>query len=465
MQEAIIEYGRAGDTGDGYVNARITVQYQFADCVGDIAVLYGMDRASIRTSGGYYYRGTWYAVPAEVAPPSPETIDFGGPILDRVGRVQGAFADVYTQGGPPGGCLGQSKVVFTRKAKLGESSTAEQYLAFLQSLWIQPRSQPRLRNGAMEAWIGRQLAKQRDDSLARLAKDRDRADSLKRRQEREVARQDSIQRAREANDAKDRASDERAEAARDSVARAEDREDTAEKAEQDRKDRDAAANNKASGDAQTDRLNRMWAIEKGEWEQAEAAYARGDLATARPLYEKLAGSLVYGGEAKARLKALNEQQMAEGISGLFSALSYFGRKLDDTGLFLGASYGPTGFPGDKGNAGLTIGLATSPSQRWIPYADFLMGLGADDAEAVRYVPNESFGGLVVGTTTPWLKLALGRNATLAPHVGFRSIVTDLRTINVGQTGLLLVTRGMLLRADAVIINGKPQYNGALARVF
>jgi hypothetical protein len=465
VRDATIEFGRANDTGDGHVNARVTVRYQFADCEGDVRVLYAMDRASIAVSGGYYYRGTWYQVPGSIAPPRLETVAFSGPILNPAGIVEGTFSDPYTQGSAGSGCIGQSKTVFTRKGKLGDGVSAERYLSFLQGLSIQPRTLSRLRDDAVEQWIRGELAKLRDDSLSRLARDREHADSLKRRQAREQARRDSVERAREAADANGRDEAAKTNAARDSATRAEESEDAREQAEQAAKDKKDALDRKASGDAQTERLNRMFAIEKGEWEQAEAAYARGDLATARPLYEKLAGSLVYGGEAKARLKALNEQQMADGVMGVFNVLGYFNRKLDGTGLFFGPSYGPTGFPGDKGNAGLTIGFASSPQQRWIPYVDLLMGLGADDADAVRYMPNESFGGLAAGTTTPWLKLPLGRNATLAPHLGFRSIVTDLRTVNVGQAGLMLVTRGMLLRADAVIINGKPQYNGALARVF
>lgn len=466
VQEAVIEFGRSGDTGDGYVNARLTVKYQFADCVGDIAVLYAMDRESVVVSGGYQYRGKWYAVPAAVTPPRPEVVDFAGPILDRVGRVHGAFADPYTQGSSGSGCIGQSKVVFTRKAKLGENSTPEQYLAFLQSLWIQPRSRPRLRNAAMEAWISAELAKARDDSLAQLADRRDRArrdslDRAKAEREREAAdrRADSVRQA----DKKAVDAERDARAARDASADSADRKDAKDAEEKARKD---AADRQASGDAQTDRLNAIWRVEKIKFEMAEAAFARGDMATAGPLYEELSGSLVYGEQARARLAKVNEQQMAQGIMGLFSALGYFGNMLDETGIYFGPSYAPTGFPGDKGSAGLTFGVATSPQQRWIPYMDLLMvELGADAAKAVRYMPNKSFGAIAVGTTTPWLRIPLGQNAVLAPHFGYRAIVTDLRTVHLGQTGLILVTRGMLLRGDAVLIDGRARINGAIAKVF
>jgi hypothetical protein len=463
---ATIEFGRPNDTGDGYANARVDVRYQFADCVGDVAVLYAMDRASTRVAGGYYYRGRSYQLPSGFAAPRPDVVDFSGPVLNRAGQFEGSFSDPYTQGGAGAGCVGQSKVVFTRKAKLGEKSTAEQYAAFLEGLWIQPRTQPRLRDDAAESWIRGELAKQRDDSLARVAKDRERADSLARRREREVARQDSIARARDAEEAREKAASDRAAAARDSAAREDERQERREDAEQEEQDRRDAAERQASGDAQTERLNAMFAVEKGEWARAEAAYARGDLETARPLYEKLAGSLVYGDQAKARLAKLNEQQLAEGIGALFSVVGYFNSKLEGTGLFLGPSYAPTGFPGDKGAAGLTVGFVTTPQQRWVPYVDLLLfSMGSDDAKSERYMPGETISAAAIGTTTPWLKLSLGRNATLAPHFGYRAIGTDLRWVNVAQTGLMLVTRGMLLRADAVIIDGRVQANGAIARVF
>lgn len=465
-RDAVIEFGRANETGDGWVNARVTVRYQFADCVGDVAVLYSMDRASLNVSGGYYFRGVWYQPPGNIGPSRPSSINFSGPVLDRVGRFMGSFADPYTQGGQGAGCIGQSKVVFTRKSKLGENSTAAQYLALLEELYIQPLAQPRYRDAAAEAWINGELTKQRDDSLARIGRDRERADSVRVRERREIARLDSLERAREANLAKER---ERADAEttrRDSVGRADERETAREEREDEERERKNALDRQVAGDAQTARLNAMFAVEKAEWELAEQALSRGDIATARPLLEKLAGSLVYGEQASARLAQLNEQELAQGISGLFSAFSYFTSKLEGTGLFLGPSYGPTGFPGDNGAAGLTVGFAMSAHQRWVPYVDLLMiSLGSDAAEAQRYYPSKSLMTAVVGTTTPWLRLRLGANASLAPHFGYRAIGTDLRWINAGQTGLMLISRGLLVRGDVVIINGKAQYNGAIARVF
>ena len=466
VRDVTLQFGRANDTGDGWANARITVKYQFADCVGDVAVLYAMDRESLSVSGGYYYGGSWYQPPRTVNPSRPSVVDFTGPILNRAGQIVDSFSDPYTQGGEGLGCIGQSKVVFTRKAKLGASSTAEQYLAFLEELWIRPRTLPRYRDAAAEAWIRGELAKQRNDSLARLAKDAERADSARARERREVARRDSIDRAREAADADKREADRQDAADRDEAERDEEREEAREERERDEQDRRDAESRQAAADAQTERLNGIWAVEKLEWEQAERAFARGDLATARPLYQKLSGSLVYGDQATARLAQLDEQQMAEGILALFQVFGYVNSKLSGTGLFLGPSYGPTGFPGDKGAAGVTVGFATSAHQRWVPYVDLLMfSLGSEDSEAQRYYPSQSISTAVMGTTTPWLRLRLGSNASIAPHFGYRAIGTDLRWVNTGQTGLMLIAGGLLVRGDIVFINGKPQYNGALARVF
>lgn len=468
-QVATIEFGRPNDTGDGYVNARIDVHYQFADCEGDVRVLYRMDRENVRVSGGYYYRGKWYQVPASVAAPRPSVIDFSGPILNRGGLVEGSFSDPYTQGGAGSGCLGQAKNVFTRKQKMPAGSTAEQYAAFLQGLWIRPRTQPRLRDDAAERWILGELAKQRDDSLARLAKDRERDDSAKARRGRELARQDSIERSRAADKEREARDLERDNTARDSAWRDDERKDADDKARQDAEDREAQRQRDQNASDQTARLNAMFAVEKLQWERAEAAYARGDYATARPIYEELAGSLVYSKMAKDRLNTLNSQQVAEGVVAtltLLNQLQHAVREaLHGTNLAVGGAYAQNGFPGAKGDAGLTFGYVARPMQRWVPYFDFTFGLGNDESKAERYYPNKSFGGVVMGTTVPRLKMALGSRASLSPHIGYRWMVTDLRDVHVGQTGLTLIVPGMMLRGDAVIINGKPQLGGAISRIF
>ena len=293
-----------------------------------------------------------------------------------------------------------------------------------------------------------------------------RSDSVRARERREVARLDSLDRAREASIAAARVRVDAETARNDSIARAGDSDDARAERENAERERKDALDRQVAGDAQTVRLNAIFAAEKAEFALAEQALARGDLETARPLYEKLAGSLVYGEQATARLAQLNEQELTQGIVGIFSAIGYFTNKLENTGLFLGPSYGPTGFPGDKGSAGLTVGFAMSPHQRWVPYVDLLLiSLGSDAAQAQRYYPSKSLGTAVIGTTTPWLRLRLGDRSSLAAHFGYRAIGTDLRWINAGQTGLMLISGGLLVRGDIVIINGKAQFNGALARVF
>lgn len=466
-RSTVVEFRRDG--GDGYADARIDVRYQFKNCVGTIRAVYAMDRESIRVSGTYYYRGKSYQVPSSIGAPRPSVIDFSGPVLDAVGRIVGSFSDPYTQGGAGAGCLGQTQDILEVKARFGERPDKAQVAEFIASLWIQPRVQPRLRNGAVESWIGAQLAKEREDSLARLAEreKRDR-DARARRDSLERADRDLAERRRRAEDSTSAANRRNADDQRTQEER-EEREERDRAREQEAADREAKRRSDQSVADQTARLNAMWAVEKLEWERAEEAYARGDMATARPLYEKLAGSLVYGQQAQARLDALNSQQIAEGVVATITLLNQLreavSNALHGTDLAVGGTYAQNGFPGAKGEAGVTFGYAAHPMQRWVPYFDFTFGLGNDESKAERYYPNKSYGGVVVGTTVPRLKLALGNKASLSPHFGWRWTVTDLRDVHVGQTGLTLIVPGAMVRADAVIINGKPQLGGAISRIF
>jgi hypothetical protein len=465
-REAIVHFGREYDTGDGYASARVTIRYQLADCVGDVAVLYAMDRESMWTASTYYYGGKSYEVPASIGAPRPSTVVFQGPILDAVGRFQGSFSDPYTQGGAGSGCIGQSKVVFSRKEKLGPRSTPEQYEAYLQQLWIQPTTQPRLRDGRVESWIGQQLARSREDSLARVAAhDKRNRDAKALRDSLDRADRALADRRRREADSTRAANDRRA----DDDRSRDDQADRDRQREQEVEDREAQRQRDQNASDQTTRLNAMFAHEKIVWERAEEAYARGDMATARPLYEELTGSLVYAKMAQDRLNTLNSQQVAEGVVATLSLMNDLRKALSNalhgTNLAVGAAYAQNGFPGAKGDAGITFSYVSRPMQRWVPYFDFTFGLGNDESQAERYYPNKSYGGVVAGTTVPRLKLALGNKASLAPHFGYRWMVTDLRDVHVGQTGLMLVVPGAVLRGDAVIINGKPQLGGAISRIF
>ena len=465
-RQALVQYGREYDGGDGYASATFSVAYTFADCVGDISVLYNFDRANVRVSSTYYYRGKSYEVPSSIGAPNPSSIVFEGPILNDAGQYQGTFSDPYTQGGRGAGCIGQSKVVFSRKEKLGAGSTAEQYQAYLRQLWIQPRSQSRLRNDRVESWISGQLAKSRDDSLARVAE-------FDKRNRDAKALRDSLDRAdREVADKRRREADSTSAANRERANDDRTREDEADRAsqrDQEAKDLEDARRQQQNLDDQTTRLKAMWAIEGRDWERAEQAYARGDIATAKPIYEQLAGSLVYGKQAQDRLNEINSQQIAEGVVATLTLMNQLRHAISDalhgTNLAAGATYTNYGFPGAKPDVGVTFGYVGRPMQRWVPYFDFTFGLGNDESKAERYYPNQSFGSIVAGTTLPRLKMALGKRASLSPHFGWRYMVTDLRDISVGQTGLTLIVPGMMLRGDAVIINGKPQFGGAISRIF
>lgn len=468
---ARIQYGGAQDSGDGYHSASVEVRYQFADCVGDVAVLYSMDRASIRVGSTYHFGGRSYNVPASIGAPRLETVVFRGPILNHVSQFVASFADPYTQAGAGAGCIGQSKVVFSRKEKLGENSTAAEYLAYLRTLWIQPQAQPRMRNVEVERWIGREIAQRRDDSLKVVA-------DYERRERDRKAQADSLERDR-------RATDERARRAADSTAAADrqrvESQRTTEEAEEREREREQTAEDarnaqarQAAGDAQTERLNAMWAVEKIKWENAEAALSRGDVATARGLYEELAGSLVYGADAQARLKTLDEQVMAEGVLAVFylggkawSGLTSIRSAMQGSGITLGASYAKYGVSGNMGSAGITFAYVSNAMQRWVPYVDFnMIGTGGvSAAERQPYYPRKSFGDVAFGTTFPKFKLPLGRRASLSPHLGWRYAVTDTDDLSLGQTGLMLLAPGVMVRADLIMVNGKPQFGATLGRIF
>lgn len=475
-QTARIYHGREHDTGDGYSSATVDVRYQFADCVGDVAVLYAMDRASIRVSGTYHYRGTTYNVPADIAPPRPSTVVFQGPILNNVSQFVGSFSDPYTQGGAGAGCVGQSKVVFSRKEKLGEGSTPAQYLAFLQTLWIRPQAQPRLRSSEVEGWIARQLATRRDDSLKVVA-ERERRDRASR------ARADSLERERQRAADRDRRAADSASAAdrrrADDAATAEQERDREREGEREREqaaaDAARARETQAMVDAQAERIQSMYRTDKLKFERAQAAEANGDLATARAIYEDLAvNSLGYAKAAQARLDAMDQQVVADGVVAAFqlmgqawNGLKSLNQSLTGSGMTMGASYAQYGLPGNVATAGFTFTYVGDPMQKWVPYVDlgaFGMG-GVADEEHRRFYPNKVSGDFALGSTVPRLKLALGRRASLSPHFGFRHAVTDHEDLSLGQTGLTLIVPRMMVRGDVIVIDGKPQFGLAMGRIF
>jgi hypothetical protein len=470
---------------NGYAAASADVRYSFHSCGGELWIITGFDRSSVRTSSTYWYEGQSYSVPPASRGPELYEVHFAGDVVRpgaQVGRVSSNTGSAYS---PDCYNARSFQTIASLSNLLGKDRTQQQVQQFLSQLSVpQPSLErlPALKNASVEQALGAQIRRATREEAQR------KADAEKARRDAEEAAEKA---AREKAESEARIKAQReaqAKAQRDALEAREkaDRETKAKIAQMEREQQSENAKRDADTRQKKEQFDREMERKKREneavrqkqieedskrnaerlvrqadeaWQTAEAAFRTKDFATARPLYQWLLGWPNYEARARQRLQEIEEINTQDAIK-LADTFS----RLTGLAVGLGISNGP--FEADRGL--YTLALSREIASFGSVFFDFILPgtkanfFGSSESTSTGSTPEEDEGteqtryGFTVGSTIPYLGIPFG-SGRIGLHAGYTMQNTTERALNLGMIGASMSGTHGMLRLDATFLHGKPHY--------
>jgi len=421
-----VAYTPGSRSQNGYVDAQLLITYYIRECadfVGFVARYEPSPRMLIAPHR-YWVDGREVRVPSQFAAPAAEK-----PTLRGVIRGQNLARSIeYLWASPNPDCWINAVNLGPKSAFWAQSASAATKLAALNGIGFDQQGMlSALRNTEVEAHFRAIFARERSDSLARVAS----------------ARNDSLARAQAA-----RTAERTAQAQRDSLARTE-------------AARRASATDQTAASEQGAEAARQREAEAERQRAANAAASRAaDAEHARVTASHQREMAI---QDSIRIQQLSESTAQAAMligAGVAKMLEVFA----GTGLAIGASYSMPYLPSDGGLVGITItgyheGIV-------LPYMEVGFPVGGTQGSA-----EYSYGVVgTVGTVIPRASFVTPFGH-FQPHAGVTFLQTVDETFGYDMKTRSLLVLGLtrksqtIMRAEVTIYGGSPRFGVALARAF
>lgn len=448
----VLRYEPGSETRNGYADAQLEMRYWFAACPQVHLVI--QNSQTVRMLVGahrYWYNGQLLQVPRTIAPPEPNNPAVRGTI-----RGNGIIKEITNNFvSPSAGCFNSGVFVGDPGTFWKPGTTDEEKVRILDQFGFDyQQTLGTLTSAAVENHFREQFAATRRDSA----------------QKAQVARADSLRKARDAVVA-ERAAQSR----KDSIARAAERTGTAGNAIA-----GSTTSDSASGAAGTS--GRTTGTSTAATREADAARAQAEReARARDDAARDAEHARVT-EANRREKAIQDsiaveqlaQSTAQAAMAVGQLLGMVFDGLEGTGLVLGASYGSPYFEGDKGLIGVTVSGYLDGLM--LPFLELHYVMKGEDLGTEKTLMAATLGSVIpkTGFSLPKGIPLLGGQYKVHAGVVYLTTTESVREFNYIERDRYLAMLGLthfggesniVSRLDMTIYGGTPRWGFALGKAF